>query len=75
MTPFKMMYGREARRPIDINEDDKDVAGMELKIPTEDLVVKFTAKIEDLRSYNGKKHLGKEFSFTIQGEQRAKEAS
>eukprot|EP00795_Rhopilema_esculentum_P016132 gene16132-7493_t len=27
MTPFKMMYGREARRPIEINEDDKDVAG------------------------------------------------
>eukprot|EP00794_Sanderia_malayensis_P018532 gene18532-20394_t len=49
MTPFRMMYGREARRPVEVAENDKDLSELEIKLPTEETIIKFMSSMETNR--------------------------
>eukprot|EP00794_Sanderia_malayensis_P019780 gene19780-21718_t len=49
MTPFHMMYGQEARRPVEVAENDEDLRELQIKLPTEETIIKSMSSIETNR--------------------------
>eukprot|EP00794_Sanderia_malayensis_P002146 gene2146-2442_t len=45
MTPFQLLYGREALRPIEVDDDDTlDISKIKINLPVEETIVKFMSE-------------------------------
>eukprot|EP00794_Sanderia_malayensis_P014528 gene14528-biopygen11632 len=40
-TPFQLLYGREALRPVEIKDDKEDISDVAIQLPAEETIVKF----------------------------------